>query len=190
MKLNPLKTQAIYWPFLTIINLIFAYLIAYPLAPIIALFVKDDGYLPKYLWWFQTPDSKMDGCNGDVNFCNLNQGRNKWWTATRWQWRNTAHGFAHMLGTSFANPKIKSFGKPEQIGRLPTYRPGWYLLIVTDEDGRSAFEFAATWDAFPTTCWNIRLGWKLSNLYGKPEANIQLADRVNPFSARGPLPSQ
>ena len=27
------------------------------LAPVLPFFVQDDGYLPRWLWWFQTPDN-------------------------------------------------------------------------------------------------------------------------------------
>jgi len=36
-------------------------LISYPLAPIVVLFASKEGWLPKWLWWFQTPDNPVDG---------------------------------------------------------------------------------------------------------------------------------
>ncbi len=34
----------------------------------------------------------------------------------------------------------------------------------------------------------IRCGWKLGNLFVDKQANIPSVFRINPFSARGPLP--
>ena len=31
------------------------------LSPVLACFVQDDGWLPKWLWMFQTPDNTCDG---------------------------------------------------------------------------------------------------------------------------------
>ena len=34
------------------------------LAPVLPLFANSDGWLPKWLWWFQTPDNSLDGDQG------------------------------------------------------------------------------------------------------------------------------
>ena len=75
------------------------------LAPILPFFVQDDGYLPNWLWWFQTPDNP---CDGDRGHWKRHPGTDKWSTYKRrvaWFMRNVAYGFdesvcgVHMLET-------------------------------------------------------------------------------------------
>ena len=42
-------------------------------APVIVLFASPMGWLPNWLWWFQTPDNSLDGDEG--------------WKKEHWQWR-------------------------------------------------------------------------------------------------------
>jgi len=181
-----MKTKSYHWPIIVIANLVFSYVIAYPLAPLLSFFIDKEGYFPKWLWWFQTPDSNMDGCDGDAVFCQTHKTTNVWWRRTLWQWRNTAQGFSDYLGTSFNNPKLSIYGNIN-IGRLPTYRTGWYAILVRDDDGRTAFEFSCTYSSLPNRCWGVRLGWKLGNLQGNPKGLIPTVCRVNPLYPRGPL---
>lgn len=68
-------------------------LFAKVLSPVLACFVGEDGYLPQWLYWFQTPDNSCDGDKGH---------RERWpkdgvfWTwlrRTAWLFRNSAYGF-------------------------------------------------------------------------------------------------
>lgn len=65
------------------------------LAPFIALNVNDkwDVINLSFRSFFQTPDSKMNGDDGDDDFYMKMKDRSVWWVATRWQWRNTSHGY-------------------------------------------------------------------------------------------------
>ena len=63
------------------------------LAPVLPFFVQDDGYLPQWLSWFQTPDNT---CDGDQGHWERNPGTDAWSTYKRralWFWRNVAYGF-------------------------------------------------------------------------------------------------
>ncbi len=63
------------------------------LAPILPFFVQEDGYLPSWLWWFQTPDNP---CDGDEGHWERHPGTDAWSTYTRrvaWFWRNVTYGF-------------------------------------------------------------------------------------------------
>ena len=42
------------------INLLFTAL-AWLVSPALPAFASEDGWLPKWLWWFQTPDNSIDG---------------------------------------------------------------------------------------------------------------------------------
>ena len=78
-------------------------LFAKVISPILACFVQEDGYLPKWLYWFQTPDNS---CDGDRKH------RLRWprdgvfWTWARrcaWLFRNSAYGFNYYVE---GDPKV------------------------------------------------------------------------------------
>ncbi len=64
------------------------------LAPVVVLFANDEGWLPSWLSWFQTPDNSLDGDRGHAE---------RWGTSTAplatyvrrvaWLWRNCGYGF-------------------------------------------------------------------------------------------------
>jgi hypothetical protein len=49
------------WALLSLFNLVLKYGIAWPLTPVIVLFAKPNGWLPDWLFWFQTNDASLDG---------------------------------------------------------------------------------------------------------------------------------
>ncbi len=95
-------------------------------------------------------------------------------------------GFSHFLGTTFNNPVLKTYGNLE-ARRTPTWVPGWYLILVTDDDGRTAFEFAMSLPTLFDRCWNCRLGWKLGNLNRDKTENIPVVGRCWPFASHREL---
>lgn len=63
------------------------------LCPILPLFASEDGWLPSWLWWFQTPFDSLDGDSGSWE---RNPGTDAWSTYVRrvcWLWRNSGYGF-------------------------------------------------------------------------------------------------
>ena len=84
-------------------------------APILAFFVRSDGWLPHWLWWFQPPDNSCDGDEGH----RARWPRDGWfWTwarRTAWLVRNTAYGFhIDVLGISVkASDYVAIFGDPK-----------------------------------------------------------------------------
>jgi hypothetical protein len=83
--------------FATILQLLFTYLLAVPFAPLIALACKADGYLPDWLFWFQTFDAPLDAGWKDGYFptSGTPTGSTLWWLRVRWLWRNPAYGFCY-----------------------------------------------------------------------------------------------
>lgn len=73
-------------------------------SPVTSLFVDKNGNLPKLFKWWQTPDSNMFGVDGDDGFARdykqlTETYWGRWWTALRWQFRNTGQGFsAYVVG--------------------------------------------------------------------------------------------
>lgn len=79
--------------FRTILQLSFTGL-AYVLAPVVAIFCKDDGYLPNCLAWFQTQDAPLDAGVRD-GYAGFDPNDSRWWNRTKWLWRNPAYGFCY-----------------------------------------------------------------------------------------------
>lgn len=80
------------WLLLTPVSLVMA-VVGRVLAPVLPFFVQDDGYLPRWLWWFQTPDNP---CDGDKGHWERWPDTSAWGTYKRrvaWFLRNVAYGF-------------------------------------------------------------------------------------------------
>lgn len=161
------------WLVLFPINLI-SVLAAYVLSPVIVLFCNSSGWLPAWLWWFQTPDNSMDGDQGwqTEHF----QSRFKLPAALAvyvgrvgWCIRNPAYGFA--LSVLAANP-----AQPFQYrgNRLTGKVDGW--LIVTSGIYWNIYIYQPS--VFGRTL-RIYLGWKLRN--GENLAPYQYVCYFNPF---------
>lgn len=63
------------------------------LAPILPFFVQDDGYLPSWLWWFQTPDNPCDGDKGHWKRWPKDTPFWRYCRRVAWFLRNVAYGF-------------------------------------------------------------------------------------------------
>lgn len=80
------------WALLAPVSLFMA-VFARLLCPVLPLFANDEGYLPEWLWWFQTPFDTLDGDSGSWE---RHPGTGKWqtyWRRVCWLWRNSAYGF-------------------------------------------------------------------------------------------------
>lgn len=137
------------------------------LAPIVALFCNEDGWLPDWLSWFATPDNSCDGDEGH---------KERWpkdglfWTYARrvaWLLRNVGYGFdIQVLGIEIKETdEITINGNPsigEQSGISGTcyreaFRDGekiafqWYYV--------KHYKLLGKWNK----CVRIGFGWKLWN---------------------------
>lgn len=84
--------EYVYLTFLQLIVTAFAWVFA----PVIALFCKDDGYLPEWLEWFQTFDAPLDAGVRD-GYPGFDQNDSKWKNRTKWLRRNPAYGFCYWV---------------------------------------------------------------------------------------------
>ena len=73
-------------------------------APVIVLFANPMGWLPNWLWWFQTPDNSLDGDQG--------------WKSEHWQWR-----------FKLPEPLCTYVGRVGWLWRNPGYGYGAELLV-------------------------------------------------------------
>lgn len=144
-------------------------------APIISLFVDEEGYLPEILYWFQTPDSNMYGYLGDIGFYQKHRDKTnswlgRWWVCTLWQWRNTSHGFSvHVLGVDDRNDPLETVWESGE-GDLKKY-----LRVVKDIgfDFKGAFKYP-----FINYRFRYRFGWKLHQDLNYP---AQYVFSISPF---------
>jgi hypothetical protein len=86
------------WPFLALLSLLISG-ITWVIAPLLAVFTKGDGNLPKFLYWFQTFDATLDqgwlqGSFGDYTTTGVKPtGWTLWYYRFRWLQRNPGYGF-------------------------------------------------------------------------------------------------
>lgn len=89
------------WALLLLIGVPFE-LFAKFLSPVLACFVDDRGWLPRCLWWFQTPDNSCDGDRGHKERWPRDGVFWTWMRRCAWLFRNSAYGFnRYILGIHY-----------------------------------------------------------------------------------------
>ena len=135
------------------------------IAPILPMFASDDGWLPSWLSWFQTP---FDSLDGDYDHQQKWPGTDVWSTykrRTAWLLRNVAYGFDMRVCGVEVDPdvdQIEVIGDPnisDQSGisglvRWRAYREGrlitWQWYFVWHYEIFKSFR-----------CVRIGAGWKI-----------------------------
>ena len=145
-----------------------ATILNYPLAPLVVLFAGEEGWLPAWLWWFQTPDNSLDGDHGwrtehrwFRDSLLADRGWRSWVNRFRWLWRNSMHGFEQVV---LGFTPLPGFTYDHQGQQLTSNRPlvgGRVWRTVVNPGGQSAFQFyfVRAWSS--KYCLRINLGWKL-----------------------------
>lgn len=150
--------------FLTVFQLVFT-VIAYALAPAVALFCKDDGYLPEWLAWFQTFDAPLDAGVRD-GYPGFDPKDSKWWNRTKWLWRNPAYGFCYWVcGISF---------EPNR----------WVVTkYIKHPDGSTDFEAKCLDDGHfnKMTADGYKFGWKVWNYLDHIDENGKPVWKTQPW---------
>lgn len=135
-------------------------------APVLPFFVKEDGYLPHCLWWFQTPDNP---CDGDSGHWKRWPSTTAWGTYCRrvaWFLRNVAYGFDEFVCgvATLPTDRLEIDGNPNVgdktgisgVCKYRLYRDG--KLIAFQYYKVIHYEF---WNFH--ACRRVSLGWKLWN---------------------------
>lgn len=156
------------------------------LAPVIALFVGADGWLPKWLSWFQTPDNPVDGDTG---------WRTEHWLwryrlpiplsiyvgRVGWLWRNPVYGFAiNVLGARTVRTDILVLRGKEKVGNRPL-REGWQYRKLYRRGKLIYWQFYYVKKWSDRFCIRINLGWKLWSFSDKESVLCQHVFSPNPF---------
>lgn len=160
-------------------------------SPFLVPFASDDGWLPSWLWWFQTPDNSLDGDKGwktehaQWRF-KLSPPLATFVGRVGWLWRNNLYGFSiDVMGAKVKSSDVlvvtgdtATSDNPAHSGSVTRklYREGelvyfqWYFIYV-----------------YGKRCVRVNLGWKLWGVNGT-DKNIQYVVYVNPLkTARGAM---
>jgi len=146
------------------------------LNPVVVLFANDDGWLPKWLWWFQTPDNSLDG---DFGW----QMQHLWKAPryinrVRWLMRNCTNGFDEWIGFKVEEGFQCSISGNPCVGNRPL-QEGWNLITIRQKSG-DYFQlyYVKAWSK--TNCVRILLGWKIFT-YPKVGEIKKYSFNFNPF---------
>ena len=130
-------------------------LLAYLLAPVLPLFAKD-GWLPRRLNWFQTPDNSIDGDDGWRNEHLV--GWPRYLKRVFWLWRNPAYGFewtGPLAAKITKDMEVTVLGDP-WIKNRDNARAGAYLCQVGPY-----WNDKSIYPLFGDLCLMLEFGWKL-----------------------------
>jgi hypothetical protein len=166
------------WFLLAPLSIIFT-LLAMMLSPLVALFVRADGYLPRWLWAFGTPDAPAIG--DDQYRANQMAGvTSRWWMATCWLARNPGCGFDEFIGAHILPGFIYQSTGDELTHNTPLHN-GWVYRSVTNQDGSPYWQLHAVYRLTSTKCLKVALGWKLWGELKEGETR-RLCCTVSPFT--------
>lgn len=153
------------------------------LAPVMPFFVQEDGYLPRWLWWFQTPDNP---CDGDKGHWERWPGTSAWATYKRrvvWFLRNVAYGFdIEVLGQkTYPGDRLEMLGE-EGVSDQPRGKSGFWLKRTYGSRMTCwHLYYIRQWCFWPTKCLRVSIGWKLFSFDPAAEESHQLTCYCNPF---------
>jgi len=155
-------------------------LVNFIFAPLIVLAANEEGWLPSWLWWFQTPDNSLDADYGGKRFPGKQVGLNRWFSRFMWCYRNPCYGFAISVLGAQAKPgdELVITGDPKTDNHKPIH-PGTVRYILM-RDGKPIF-----FQSYTVKPWLFGLyfrgnfGWKL---WGMPTTDkMQFTFSPNPF---------
>ena len=145
------------------------------IAPILPFFAKDDGFLPDWLWWFQTPFDSLDGDDGHWERW---PGTDAWSTYKRrvaWLWRNAAYGFDMRICGVLIEPNkdvIEIVGNPDISDKNGVSGVCRWYAYKNDELIAWQFYYIYHYEIFGMKkCIRIGAGWKIwsiEKLYDEP----------------------
>ena len=144
---------------LTVFNFLFCWAIA--------LFVRSDYTMPRWLSWFSTSDALMNGKGtrpggggGDSGFYQRHLNDSRWWTATCWLCRNPINGFDESVCKGTVDRRIVVIGDSDMN------TDDNFLFRFSHMGIRSfidrPFELYIKWRYCKWLMARLRVGWKLS----------------------------
>lgn len=163
-----------------IISLV-ADILAFILAPIAVLFVKD-GQLPKFWQWISTHDAPIDSGHLDNYWPTPTTKLGLYWSRVKWIWRNPAYQMGHWLGYNQTDVEITKHSDNEDTWDTGTPNKAYWTAVNNKGQKAFLYEKQSNWKLpFFKTIFTLeqQYGWKL---YRKdPDGKCMLALRCNPF---------
>lgn len=157
-------------------------ILAFILAPIAALFVKDGEIHP--LWkWITTHDAPIGSGHIDGYWP---KPKLLWWSYVKWIWRNPAYQVGHWLGydqTGMVTTR-RLYGTDTTHGlykdpRWGTGVPNRSFWRVVNKGGQTGFLAQGQIYYYKNWCIEYQFGWKLYRR--DPDKRCMLAFRISPF---------
>lgn len=149
----------IYWLLLPI-NLVIA-LLAWMLAPILPLFANSDGWLPSWLWIFQTPDASLDGDSGwkDISQHPFVTKLPRYLRQVLWLFRNPSYGFNWTVLVSKPLPKDWSYRGNIKCDRSLDKTSWVYVTCGKYWQFRCYLKYPKI-----NYCFQINIGWNIHEM--------------------------
>lgn len=125
------------------------------LAPLLPLAADRGGWLPRWLWWFQTPDNPLDGDAGHLARWDYAM---SYAQRVAWLVRNPFYGAewdGPLAAEIPADVPVWVKGDPWIKNRAQA-RAGWYFCIVGEY-----WNFRGIWHLAGDTALMLEFGWKL-----------------------------
>lgn len=146
------------WRYLLLLPLSIAMtMLAHALAPVLPLFATN-GWLPKWLWWFQTPDNPLFGDRGHWERWMY---KSRYWQQVVWLWRNPVYGFewdgplAAKITEESKTELFAVWGDP-WIKNRDNAKAGWYYCELD-----KYWNFKAVIPLWGDLAFMPEFGWKL-----------------------------
>jgi hypothetical protein len=180
--------------FYVLINIPFD-ILCYFLNPIVVLFADKDGYLPKWLYWFQTHDHSLDLEPDFIaakwpllvdrpEWPNWMRSILKYLRRVTWLYRNTGYAFAYdVLGYDIDGKNLVIYGD-NTIGDLHPGKSGYFFCY-----DKSRSIWTRGWCLYVIYrygasghCLRMYLGWKMVAISKNlNREKVMLAMHINPF---------
>lgn len=151
-----------------------ATVLSYLVVPCIVPFANETGWLPKWLYWFQTLDNSLDGDMGwqrehrpwlETPYIELTSFQ-RYISRVLWLYRNPVYGFEKTILCAKLDPgTLRYINGSEGLGSRwsdPPYKVGCCFYSFRTSESRSYVEF--TWFLKVSTdlSFNGMIGWKLN----------------------------
>jgi hypothetical protein len=169
------------WILLTLVNWV-ASLANLFLAPFVVMFVQDDGRLPRWLHWFDTPDNPLSAQVIDRWFPAHDTKFKRWINNVSWLYRNSMYGFSEdVLGVTVKAYAVYTCIGDENVSNKPLHE-GLVKRYLTQE-GITYWQwyYVKAWgSAKYRRCIRANFGWKL---WGDKSVGTkkQIVCSFNPF---------
>lgn len=151
------------------------------LAPFVVLFANDAGFLPNWLYWFQTPGDSLDHDYHNKRFPGPQTGWRRWFSRAAWLYRNSMYGFAiEVLGAKTKGTDLRVTYGDDRTSNRPIH--SGYVHYELYRDGKLVyFQYYLVIQWCETRCLRVNIGWKLWGFEPGVDKNCQLTFSPNPF---------